>query len=125
MESILTMAFRKAFHRIPYHYLKKLLIITGNEIRSLIGESNFLLITDSTGIKIDRMYYLSLIKCKQKKRRKVDKLNVFAEYYPEEKAITIANADAIFSSDAYSAIKMLDEIEIGSSVIFADAGFDC
>ena len=49
--------FGKAFWRIPYSYLKKLLIIIRNEINNIIGNnSTFLLIADSTGVRTDRLY---------------------------------------------------------------------
>ncbi len=117
--------FGKANNRIPYHYLKKLLIMIWNEIRNLVGEIASILIADSTAVKTDRLCRSSLIGCKRSKRRVVDKMNILAEYYPEKKIIAVVNADAFFASDAYSAIRMLNEIEISSPVIFADAGFDC
>ena len=58
--------FGKANNRIPYHYLKKLLIMIWNEIRNLIGEGIFsVLIADSTGVKTDRMYHPSMVRCKK------------------------------------------------------------
>jgi len=118
--------FGKAFSRISYHYFKKLLIAVRNEINNIIGnDSTPILIADSTGVRVDRLYVPAIIKCKLKKRGVVDKLNILAEYYPEKRAIVIANADAFFASDAYSAIKMLNEVEVMSGMLFADAGFDC
>jgi len=61
----------------------------------------------------------------QKEKRKiVEKMNILAEYYPSKKAIVIATGDAFFSSDAYSAVKMLGEIDSEAEILFADAGFD-
>jgi len=84
-----------------------------------------LLIADSTGVTTDRLYVPAIIKCKSKRRKVVDKLNIVAEYYPEKSAIVIANADAFLTSDPYSVIKMLNEIETDATILFADAGFDC
>jgi len=118
--------FGKAFLKIPYHYLKKLLTIIRNEINSIIGNNSIpILIADSTGVRTDRLYVPTIVKCKLKKRRVTNKMNIIAEYYPEEKAIVIANADAFFVSDAYSAIRMLNESEVTAKMLFADAGFDC
>jgi len=116
--------FGKAFHRIPYHYLRKLLIVIRNEINNFFKDSIPVLIGDSTGVKTDRIYVKTIIKCKIKKRRVYDKLNIIAEFYSEKRAIVIANADALFTSDSYAATRMLDEIEVESSLFLADAGFD-
>ena len=118
--------FGKANNRISYHYLKKLLIMIWNEIRNLIGEETFsVLIADSTGVKTDRLYSQTMIKCRRKKYKVVDKLNILAEYYPEKNVIAIVNADALFTSDAHSAMRMLKEVQIKAKMLFADAGFDC
>ena len=118
--------FGKANNRISYHYLKKLLIMIWNEIRNLIGEETFsVLIADSTGVKTDRLYSPTLIKCRKKKYKVVDKMNILAEYYPEKNVIAIVNADAFFASDAYSAMRMLKETQIKAETLFGDAGFDC
>ena len=116
--------FGKAFHRISYIYLKKLLIMIRNEIRNAFGSVEHVLIADSTGVTTDRAYAKTIIKCKKKKRKIVEKMNILAEYYPSKKAIVIAAGDAFFSSDAYSAVKMLDEIDSEAGILFADAGFD-
>jgi len=118
--------FGKSFNRIPHHYLKKLLLMIRNEIKNLIGKKYIpILIADSTGVRTDRLYVPAIIKCKSKRRRVVDKLNIIAEYYPERSTIVIANADAFLASDAYSAIRMMEEIETNATILFADAGFDC
>ena len=83
------------------------------------------MIADSTGVKTDRLYSPTLIRCRKKKWKVVDKLNILAEYYPQKNIIAIVNADAFFTSDAYSAIRMLKEVEIKAKMLFADAGFDC
>ena len=71
-----------------------------NEIRNLIGEDVFsVLIADSIG------------------QKQIDKLNILAEYYPEK--------NAFFASNAYSAMRMLKEVQIKAEMLFADAGFDC
>ncbi|MBC7128149.1 MAG: hypothetical protein H5T45_00240 [Thermoplasmatales archaeon] len=64
----------KANNRISYHYLKKLLIMIGNEIRNLIGEETFSVLIDSTGVKTDRLYSPTLIRCRRKKYKVVDKM---------------------------------------------------
>ena len=118
--------FGKAFQKIPHYYLQKLLLMIRNEIRNLIGKNYIpILIADSTGVTTDRLYVPAIIKCKSKRRKVVDKLNIVAEYYPEKSAIVIANADVFLTSDPYSAIKMLSEIETNATILFADAGFDC
>ena len=95
-----------------------------NEIRNIFGNVEHVLIADSTGVTTDRAYAKTMIKCKKKKRKIVEKMNILAEYYPSKKAIVIADGDAFFSSDAYSAAKMLDEIDSEAGILFADAGFD-
>ncbi len=115
--------FGKAFAKIPYMYLKKLLLMIRNEINNLIADQP-VLISDSTGVKVDRLYYQTTIKCKAKKRRINDKMSILGEYYPKERAIIIANTDALFPSDSFSAIRMLNEIETSANIFFADAGFD-
>ena len=42
-----------------------------------------------------------------------------------KKVIVIANADAIFTSDAYFAVRMLNETKTTAKMLFADASFDC
>ena len=115
--------FGKAFARIPYRYLKKLLVMIRNEINNLIVDQP-VLISDSTGVKVDRLCYQTTIKCKAKKRRINDKMSILGEYYPKKRAIIIANTDAFFPSDSFSAIRMLNEIETRANMFFADAGFD-
>ena len=46
------------------------------------------------------MYIPLIFKCKYRKRKVIEKLNILAEYYPKNKLIVIANADSIFRSDA-------------------------
>ena len=60
----------------------------------------FVLISDSTGVRTDRLYIPLIFKCKYRKRKVIEKLNILAEYYPKNKLIVIANADSIFRSDA-------------------------
>ena len=115
--------FGKAFARISYIYIKKLLILIRNEINNLIQEKP-ILIADSTGIIVDRMYLQTLIGYKPKKRRFYDKLNVLAEYYPMHKAIAISDADSLFPSDSFSAKIMLSGIKTKAEKFFADAGYD-
>ena len=115
--------FGKAFAKISYIYIKKLLILVRNEINNLIQEKP-ILIADSTGIIVDRMYLQTLIGYKPKKRRFYDKLNVLAEYYPAYKTIAISDADSLFPSDSFSAKIMLSEIKTKAEKFFADAGYD-
>ncbi|MCD6513005.1 MAG: transposase, partial [Thermoplasmata archaeon] len=115
--------FGKAFAKISYPYIKKLLIIVRNEINNLLKEKP-LLIADSTGVVVDRMYFQTLNRCRIRKRRFYDKLNVLAEYYPASRIITISDADSLFSSDSFSAKNMLSEIETKAQKFFADAGYD-
>ncbi len=118
--------FGKAFQKIPHHCLQKLLLMIRSEIKNLIGKKHIpISIADSTEVTTDRLYVPAIIKCKSKRRKLVDKLNIVAEYYPEENAIVIANADAFLTSDSYFATKMLSEIETNATILFADAGFDC
>jgi len=115
--------FGKAFAKISYPYIKKLLIIVRNEINNLLKEKP-LLIADSTGVVVDRMYFQTLNRCRIRKRRFYDKLNVLAEYYPASRIITISAADSVFSSDSFSAKIMLSEIKTKAQKFFADAGYD-
>jgi len=115
--------FGKAFAKISYIYIKKLLILIRNEINNLIQEKP-ILIADSTGVIVDRMYFQTLNKCKIRKRRFYDKLSVLVEYYPANRTITISDADSLFSSDSLSAKIMLSEIETNADKFFADAGYD-
>ena len=89
--------FGKAFAKISYKYIKKLLILVRNEINN---------------------------RCRIRKRRFYDKLNVLAEYYPASRIITISAADSVFSSDSFSAKIMLSEIKTKAQKFFADAGYD-
>ena len=78
----------------------------------------FVLISDSTGVRTDRLYIPLIFKCKYRKRKVIEKLNILAEYYPRNKLIVIANADSIFRSDAIAASIMLDEIETKADYLF-------
>ena len=115
--------FGKAFAKIPYYYIKWLIFLTRNYIRNLIDEKP-VLISDSTGVRTDRLYIPLIFKCKYRKRKVIEKLNILAEYYPKNKLIVIANADSIFRSDAIAASIMLDEIETKADYLFADAAHD-
>ncbi|RLF55033.1 MAG: hypothetical protein DRN13_01335 [Thermoplasmata archaeon] len=115
--------FGKAYDRIPYSYLRRLLVLIRNEIENLIKERP-VLIADSTGIRIDRRYGKAMIGCKTTKRREHDKLIILVEYYPENMLISISNADALIRSDPLSSAMMLENLDTRSDYFFGDAGFD-
>jgi len=115
--------FGKAFAKIPYRYLKKLLIMIRNAINSYVGTDS-ILIVDSTWVKVDRVYYETITKCHRGKRRVRDKLNILAEYYRDEGIIAVADADSKYSSDAFGALLMLDEIKAKGKILLGDGGYD-
>ena len=115
--------FGKAYGRIPYSYLRRLLVLMRNEIDNLIKERP-VLIADSTGVRIDRRCGKAMIGCKTTKRRDHDKLTILVEYYPENMLISISNADALIYSDPLSSAMMLEKLDTRSDYFFGDAGFD-
>ena len=50
--------FGKAFAKIPYYYIKWLIFLTRNYTRNLIDEKP-VLISDSTGVRTDRLYAIA------------------------------------------------------------------
>lgn len=115
--------FGKAFAKIPYHYLKKLLVMIRNTINTYLHVDP-LLIADSTWVTVDRVYYETMTKCHRGQRRVREKLNVLTEYYPDEGIIVVANADSISSSDPFGASCMLQELTTNGGILFADRGYD-
>jgi len=110
-------------NRIPYSYLRKLLVLIRNEIDNLIKERP-VLIADSTGVRIDRRYSKAMIGCKTTRKRDHDKLIILVEYYPENMLVSISNADSLIYSDPLSSAMMLEKLDTRSEYLFGDAGFD-
>lgn len=65
---VVACTFGKAFAKIPYYYIKWLIFLTRNYIRNLIDEKP-VLISDSTGVRTDRLYIPLIFKCKYRKRK--------------------------------------------------------
>lgn len=115
--------FGRSFAKIPPHYLHKLLLMTRNTIRNATDETP-VLIADSTGVVLDRIYEHTTVKLQREKRKQHVKLHILAEYYHDTGVIAIAAADALSRSDARAAREMLQRTDVGGRVFYADAGYD-